>query len=54
MSASAIFLMIVVQGTFIVVTGFFFMKVLKTPPKMEPDSYEDNDDFPDELRQHEE
>lgn len=28
------------------ITGYFFYKVLITPPRSEPDSYEDNDDQP--------
>lgn len=26
------------------ITAYFFIRVLRTPPKPEPDSYEDNDD----------
>ena len=51
MSTAAIITMILVQGTITVITAYFFFKVLRTPPKPEPDSYFDNDDFPDELRQ---
>lgn len=28
----------------IAVTGYFFYRVLRTPPKPEPDSYADNDE----------
>ncbi len=43
MTTSALILMIVVQATVTVVTGYFFFKVLKTPPNAEPDSFSDND-----------
>jgi hypothetical protein len=33
MSTEALILMLVVQGTVTVVTAYFFIKVLKTPPK---------------------
>ncbi|MES2395376.1 MAG: hypothetical protein V4549_05205 [Bacteroidota bacterium] len=44
MNSSALAMMLVTE---IVVTGFtiyYFVKVLKTPPKEEPDSYTENDD----------
>ena len=37
-------------GTMLLVTGlmiYFFVRVLNTPPKPEPDSYLDNDDEPE-------
>jgi hypothetical protein len=43
MSTSALVLMIVVQSTFTIVTGYFFYKVLTAPKRDEPDSYSDND-----------
>lgn len=43
MSSGALTLMLLVQISTTIVTGFFFWKVLKTPPKPEPDSYDDND-----------
>ncbi len=46
MNTSALVLMLTVQVTVACVTGYFFWKVLKTPPKPEPDSYSDNDDDP--------
>jgi hypothetical protein len=36
--------MIVVQVTVTVITAYFFMKVLRSPKKPEPDSYSENDD----------
>ncbi len=36
--------MVVVQVLVTIITGYFFYKVLVTPPKMEPDSYFENDD----------
>lgn len=44
MTTSALVLMIVVQASVTVITLMFFIKVLKAPPKPEPDSYIDNDD----------
>ena len=46
MSASAIIMMIIVQGTVVGITGYFFYKVLTGKPKPEPDSYSENDDEP--------
>lgn len=46
MSTGAFTLMVVVQLTVTLITGFFFWKVLKTPPKAEPDSFADNDNEP--------
>lgn len=46
MSTSAIVLMVIVQGTVTVITAYYFFKVLRTPPKPEPDSFEENDDEP--------
>ena len=43
MNASALTLMVVVQITVICLTGYFFYRVLTTPPKEEPDSYSEND-----------
>lgn len=44
MSAAAIIMMIIVQGTVIGITAYFFYKVLTAKPRPEPDSYADNDD----------
>ncbi len=44
MSSVALFMMITTISVVTFVTGFFFWKVLKTPPKNEPDSYSENDD----------
>jgi hypothetical protein len=46
MSNSALILMIVVQVSVTLITGYFFYRVLVTPPKPEPDSYSENDDDP--------
>ncbi len=46
MSTFALILMITVQGLVACTTAYFFFKVLKTPPKQEPDSYSENDDIP--------
>ena len=35
--------MLLVQVSVTVITAYFFLKVLRTPKKPEPDSYEEND-----------
>ncbi|CAM3846575.1 hypothetical protein FLCU109888_04635 [Flavobacterium cucumis] len=44
MNTAALITMVLAQGIVICLTGFFFYKVLTTPPVKEPDSFEDNDD----------
>lgn len=44
MNTSALIMMIATQGIVTIVTGYFFIRVLKTPPKPEPDSFSENDD----------
>ena len=44
MKTEALITMLLAVGTVTAVTGYFFYLVLSTPPKQEPDSYEDNDD----------
>lgn len=46
MTTAAFVLMVTVQLTVTIVTAYFFWKVLNTPPRPEPDSYEDNDNDP--------
>ncbi|CAI8155509.1 MAG: hypothetical protein HOM43_05495 [Flavobacteriales bacterium] len=46
MTTSALIMIILTQGTVLAATIYFFRKVLKTPPKPEPDSYKDNDNAP--------
>jgi heme/copper-type cytochrome/quinol oxidase subunit 2 len=46
MSSIALFMMITTVTIVTVVTALFFIKVLRTPPRPEPDSYEENDDEP--------
>jgi hypothetical protein len=41
MSTSALITMISVQVSVTVVTAYFFWKVLRTPPKPEPDSFDE-------------
>ena len=50
MTTSALILMIVIQLSVTVITGYFFFKVLKTPARHEPDSFSENDDIPDSER----
>ena len=42
MNSAALITMVLAQGTVICLTGFFFYKVLTTPPSQEPDSFSDN------------
>lgn len=51
MNTTALIMMVITQGLVIAITGYFFYKVLTTPPKQEPDSYSENDDV--EVRQEE-
>jgi hypothetical protein len=44
MNTSALFLMIISEGIIAAITIYFFFRVLKSPPKPEPDSFEFNDD----------
>ena len=44
MNSTALITMLLTQGIVIGFTVFFFYKVLTTPPRKEPDSFEDNDD----------
>jgi heme/copper-type cytochrome/quinol oxidase subunit 2 len=46
MSTSAFLLMTIVQGTVVVVTVYFFLKVLRSPMQEEPDSFSENDETP--------
>lgn len=44
MDSSALTLMVIVQVSVILITAYFFIKVLRTPPNPEPDSFSENDD----------
>ncbi len=44
MNTEALIMLVGAQGTVISFMGYFFYKVLTTPPKTEPDSYTENDD----------
>ena len=44
MSSIALIMMISTITVVTVITGYFFWKVLKTPPREEPDSFSENDD----------
>lgn len=46
MTTSALLMMLTTSIIITVITVYFAYKVLKTPPKPEPDSYEFNDDDP--------
>ncbi len=44
MNSTALVTMLLTQGIVISFTGYFFYKVLTTPPKQEPDSFSENDE----------
>ena len=44
MNTSALILMVTTMTAVIIITAYFFWKVLTIPPRPEPDSYTDNDD----------
>lgn len=44
MNSSALITMMLTYIIVISITGYFFYRVLKTPPKPEPDSYSENDE----------
>jgi hypothetical protein len=46
MSSEALIMMISTITIVTIITASFFIKVLRTPPRPEPDSYEENDDEP--------
>ncbi len=46
MSGIAMTMMVTTVSVITLVTGYFFWKVLTTPPREEPDSFEDNDEQP--------
>ena len=44
MNSAALTTMLLTQGIVIGFTAFFFYKVLTTPPRQEPDSFEESDE----------
>jgi len=46
MNTSALVLMVTVQLAVIGTVVYFYFRVLTTPPRPEPDSFEENDDDP--------
>ncbi|WP_203228656.1 hypothetical protein [Flavobacterium sp. LMO8] len=44
MKTEALITMLTAVGTVTAVTGYFFYLVLTTPPRQEPDSFEENDE----------
>jgi hypothetical protein len=44
MNDSSFFTMIAAQGLVTLFTVYFFVLVLRTPPRPEPDSFEENDE----------
>ncbi|MBL0310521.1 MAG: hypothetical protein IPP77_12870 [Bacteroidetes bacterium] len=44
MNTQALIVMLAAEGVVTFFVLYFFIKVLKTPPKPEPDSYSENDD----------
>ncbi len=43
MNTSALTIMLATEITIAAFTAYFFWKVVTTPPKAEPDSYQEND-----------
>ncbi len=48
MNTSALIMMLVTEISVTVITLYFFIKVLKTKPKDEPDSYSENNNIKNE------
>jgi hypothetical protein len=46
MNTEALIMMLITISAITAVTVYFFVKVLTTKPKQEPDSYSENDDEP--------
>lgn len=46
MNTEALIMMLITISAITAVTAYFFVKVLTTKPKQEPDSYSENDDVP--------
>ena len=46
MNALALTVMLFTMISIALITIYFFVKVLKTPPKPEPDSFSENDEEP--------
>jgi hypothetical protein len=46
MNTSALILMVSTMSIVTTITAYFFIRVLRTPPRPEPDSFENNDDEP--------
>jgi hypothetical protein len=46
MNTTALVLMVSTMTLVTVITVYFFVRVLRTPPRPEPDSYKENDDEP--------
>lgn len=46
MNTSALILMVATMSVVASITAYFFVRVLTTPPRPEPDSYSENDDEP--------
>lgn len=44
MNSTALTMMLVTEIAVTLITIYYFVKVLRTPPKQEPDSFEENDD----------
>ncbi len=46
MNTIALVLMVSTMTIVTLITAYFFVRVLRTPPRPEPDSFKDNDDEP--------
>ena len=51
METSALIMMLTAESLIAAATIYFFVRVLRTPPKPEEDSYSGNDDIPASKRQ---
>ena len=43
MNSSALTMMLTTEIAVTIITIYYFIKILKTPPKQEPDSFSEND-----------
>lgn len=49
MNTTALTTMVLAQGIVTALMCYFFYRVLTTPPRIEPDSYSDNDEVVERL-----
>ena len=44
MSNQSLMMMVITEAVITAITGYFFWKILTTPPRAEPDSFSENDE----------